>query len=106
MAPRNQTKKVRSVEERYLRADFKEATKNAKKKKTEQTSEDKRIAELKARLQKLSEAEAESEPIHQAKSEAVPEPIHQANPEVVPEPIHEAKAAPKPEDNPDVIVID
>jgi len=94
MAPRNQNKKVRSVEERYLRADFKEATKNAKKKKTEQTSEDKRIANLKARLDKLS------------KPEAVPEPIHEANPEAVPEAIHEAKPVPKSEDNPDVIVID
>ena len=93
MAPRNQNKKVRSVEERYLLADFNEEIKAIKKKNKEDKHQaviDKRIARRQAKLDKL----------------ANPEAIHEDKPEAVREPIHEAKPAPKPEANPDVIVIE
>jgi hypothetical protein len=87
MAPRNQTKKVRPVEERYLLADFNEEIKAIKKQKKEDKHKaviDERIARREAKRDKL------------------------ANPEPKPEPVHEPKPEPQsdPVPEPDVIVID
>jgi hypothetical protein len=95
MAPRNQTKKILSLEERAMLADIKEAAKAIKKQKKEDKHQaviDNRIARRQAKLDKL----INPEPVDEAK----PEPVDEAKPE----PVDEAKPEPVP--NPDVIVID
>jgi hypothetical protein len=74
MAPRNQSKKILSLEERSRIADIKEETKAIQKQKKEDKNQaviDKRIARRQAKLDKLANPEA----IHEPKSEANPDVI-------------------------------
>jgi hypothetical protein len=95
MAPRNQTKKPKSLEERAMLADIKEATKAIKKQRKEdkqQAAIENRIAKHQARLDVLADNAGKAGPVNEPK----PEPV------IEPKPDPQPNSAP----NPDFIVID
>jgi hypothetical protein len=83
MAPRNQTKKPKTREERELRADIKEAKqafKNQKKEEMQKAALENKKAKLQARLDEAKGNAAKAGPANVAQPESAPQPEDQVNP--------------------------
>jgi hypothetical protein len=88
MAPRNQTKKTETIQDRWLRADIKEAAKAIKKQQAEDKKKNKTQTKHQANLEELAELQAELKKLTEDKEKldmAKAGPVNESKPELVAE---------------------
>ena len=88
MAPRNQTKKTETIQDRWLRADIKEAAKAIKKQQDEEKKKNKTQAKYKAKEDELAELQAKLQKLTEDKEKldmAKAGPVNESKPELVAE---------------------